>query len=240
MENPAVANAVYWLGWLSLLSKIAAGLVAAGVVLEFAEGWLASGLQKTVDDARVVQIASLQNDTAKANERAQRSEAARVAMLMELQPRDLKPDQMDSLAAALRGHFKEIYIAGLSDPEAMQFSFAIAEGVRRSGATSLLFLDASKGSPARYWREFEVPVASNGVTVYANKDDMPIIMEALVKAKVANVGGVPSPNQQFKGVPTPTIFVGLKPQPFSQFPAYAAPPELQEWQKKHPPAWNPN
>jgi hypothetical protein len=37
----------------------------------------------------------------------------------------------------------------------------------------------------------------------------------------------------------PTIFVGLKPVPFQQFPELSRPPELERCMKEHPAAWAP-
>jgi HAMP domain-containing protein len=59
VEEPAVANALYWLSWMSLLRNIAAALLVVGAALAFAEGWISEPWRKTVDDARTIEIARL-------------------------------------------------------------------------------------------------------------------------------------------------------------------------------------
>jgi hypothetical protein len=157
----------------------------------------------------------------------------------QLKPRDFTKKQVDMIADDLRGHFKQIFLASRADSEAMNFMFAIAEAVRRSGAEPRLLFDTSKG-PNRLLTEWDVPASLNGVTIYAGKEDQEILLGAFVKASVNDLGGTTAPNEQFKNIPTPTIFVGIKPEPFEQFPAYDAPPFLEQWQKEHPPPWNPN
>lgn len=223
---------------LVVLGALFGGLsVTFGLLAGFAGHQEAVAANETAAKANE-RAAEATERAAEATERAEKSETARVAMLDRLKPRDLTKAQVDAIADELRGHFNEIYLAGLADPDAMQFTFAIAEAIKRSGATPRLFLDNSR-SPARFWKEFDVPVALNGVTVYAAKDDMQLIMQALLKGNVANIGGVPAPGEQFSQVPIPTIFVGLKPEPFEEFPAYLAPPSLENWQKEHPPPWSP-
>jgi hypothetical protein len=66
MEDPAVTNALYWLSWTPLVRNIAAALVAAGVVVEFAEGWVTEPWRKIIDDARTKEVAQLNTDLGKA------------------------------------------------------------------------------------------------------------------------------------------------------------------------------
>lgn len=65
MDDPAVVNALYWLSWMPTVRNVAAALVAAGVILEFAEGWISEPWRKTVDNAREQRIAELNNETAR-------------------------------------------------------------------------------------------------------------------------------------------------------------------------------
>jgi hypothetical protein len=60
-----VAAATYWLGWVRLIQLIAVFLVAIGVVAEFAGEWISRPLEKTIDDARELELARLNNETAR-------------------------------------------------------------------------------------------------------------------------------------------------------------------------------
>ena len=62
VEDPSVASALFWLSWMPTVRNIAAALVAAGVVMEFAEGWISEPWRKTVEDARTTQLAQLSTE----------------------------------------------------------------------------------------------------------------------------------------------------------------------------------
>lgn len=81
MEDPAVTNAVFWLSWMPAVRNVAAAMVAAGVVLEFAEGWISEPWRKTVEDARQLHIAQLEQETAEAKLALTKLRTDRVTLL---------------------------------------------------------------------------------------------------------------------------------------------------------------
>ena len=99
MEEPAVANALYWLSWMPLLRNVAAALVVVGVALEFAEGWISEPWRKIVDDARTTEIARLSTDSemaraeiASANAREREAELKLEQLRNLAGPRDINFD----------------------------------------------------------------------------------------------------------------------------------------------------
>lgn len=214
------------------------GVYVFGDKLHEIDGSRIAEAQQTAADAEI-KAARVEKEAAEALGRAEKSEAARLAMLDQLKPRDLTKTQVKEIADALRGHFKEITVARLADPDAIGFANAISEAIRQSGAAPMILFDNSKGPNRWLWTEWNVPASLTGVTVYASKDDMPLFLEALMKENTGGLIGEYAPNEQFSQVPIPTIFVGLKPEPFWQFPSYLAPPFLENWQKEHPPPWSP-
>jgi hypothetical protein len=94
MDASAVANAESWLSTIAAAKLIAAALVALGVVIEFGSDWVARPFEKTVNDARALELATLRNETAAATQRA--AEANReVAELKG--PRNLTQNQTEHI-----------------------------------------------------------------------------------------------------------------------------------------------
>jgi hypothetical protein len=81
VEDPAVTNAAFWLSWMPTVRNVAAAMVAAGVVLEFAEGWISEPWRKTVEDARQLHIAQLERETAEAQLGLKKLRTDRVTLL---------------------------------------------------------------------------------------------------------------------------------------------------------------
>jgi hypothetical protein len=139
MDDPAVANALYWLSWMPLLRNIAAAIVVVGVALEFAEGWLSDPWRKIVDDAKELQIAQLTKagDEARAaiagaNERAaeanQKAQEASLELAKFKAPRVLNEEQRGRIVDKLKPQFSgteyDITIID-SEPEILNLVFAI-------------------------------------------------------------------------------------------------------------------
>jgi hypothetical protein len=123
VDDPAVASALYWLSWMPILTRIAAGLVALGVVLEFAEGWMSEPWRKIVDDARTMEISRLSTETesarasiAEANAREKEAEV-RLEQLRALSgPRDFNFDIFrDEIADKPKAHVQIWYLPDSSD-----------------------------------------------------------------------------------------------------------------------------
>ena len=75
MESSALDSAESWLAVIWWAKLVAAGLVAIGVAMQFGGDWIAAPFEKTVAEARKLEIAKLEaraldaeKDIAKANE----------------------------------------------------------------------------------------------------------------------------------------------------------------------------
>ena len=69
MDVPALANAVCWLSAIAWAKLLATFLVAVGVAIEFGGDWIARPFEKTVSDARQLQLTTALSNAASANER---------------------------------------------------------------------------------------------------------------------------------------------------------------------------
>jgi hypothetical protein len=138
MESSALDSAESWLAVIWWAKLIAAGLVAIGVALEFGGDWIAAPFEKTVSEARKLEIAKLEaraldaeteiskaNETAaKANERAAELKLALEREIAARQPRRINPQQRESLLNSLSKIAEKGAIAvswKLFDEEAEEF-----------------------------------------------------------------------------------------------------------------------
>jgi hypothetical protein len=65
MDQLEVVSALYWIGWLELIKRIGGIMVIAGVAIEVGGDWLGGPFHKTVEDARELQLSSLNNEAAR-------------------------------------------------------------------------------------------------------------------------------------------------------------------------------
>lgn len=196
----------------------------------------------------------LAKDTAEANQRTESERLARVkiekAIIDELAQRDIKKEQIDTVSSVIKGHVGTIYLYPLADPEASRYAFAISETLKAGGADVRLILSGTKEVPV-FPDKFNVAISIIGVTAFESNgkhETVDLLVSAFRQAGITIQGqsseGTLSGVMNGKwvadaGVLSPAIFVGLKPPPFSQFPAYATPPTLEEFFKNHPPPWGP-
>ena len=98
--------------------------------------------------------------------------------------------------------------------------------------------------------KFNVAVSITGVTAYESGGTHQIVdllVDAFKKAGIelngewskTMAGVVNGKWVEDAGVQSPAIFVGLKPIPFSRFPALSTSAEMDEFFKTHPPPWEP-
>jgi hypothetical protein len=134
MENPEVAAAVYWLGWLNLLKNVGAVLVVLGVAFELLGDWFSTPLSQKVDDARNAEIAALNNETARLSADAETARAqiananARAAeaelRLVEFRrPRGVTPEQADSIVEKIKPFAGTKFDVGHSTEDREQWDF---------------------------------------------------------------------------------------------------------------------
>ena len=108
MDIPDVTNAEQWLEWLRWIRNVGAGLVVLGVALELLGDWLARPYEKTVENARIAEIARASESAAKANEHAAQAEAraaeANLALEKFKAPRSLTVNQLNTIFNKIRSH----------------------------------------------------------------------------------------------------------------------------------------
>jgi hypothetical protein len=250
------------------LLPLGALMVTLGVAAEFAFQIRTSSLvssirsiQHTRDSDQRSQIAHTIERAANAEERAaeankaaeeERLERVKIekAMIDQLAQRDIKKKQMDVISSAIRGQIGAIYLYPLADPEASQYAFAISETLKAGGADVRLMLSGTRDVPV-FADKFNVAVSIIGVTAYesdGSHEIVDLLIRAFATAGIAIVGqwsekslaGVVDGKWVVDaGVRSPAIFVGLKPPPFSQTPAFATPGKLDDLLKSHPSPWMP-
>ena len=74
MDASALEGAKSWLAVIWWAKLAAAGLVALGVLMEFGSDWISAPSDKTVVDARKLEMARLSTSAAEANARAKEAE----------------------------------------------------------------------------------------------------------------------------------------------------------------------
>jgi hypothetical protein len=243
-------------------------LVTLGVAAEFVFQIRTSvvvssirGVQHMRDVDQQAKIASTieratkaEQQAAEATKRAEEERLERVkiekAIIDQLAQRDIKKEQIETISAAVKGRIGTIYLYPLADPEASRFAFAISEALKAGGADVRLMLSGTRDVPV-FPDKFNVAVSITGVTIYESDgkhETVDLLVRAFGEAGIAiqgqwtekSLSGVVDGKWVADaGVQSPAIFVGLRPPPFSQFPAYATSPALEEFSKNHPPTWLP-
>jgi len=191
-----------------------------------------------------------EQQAAEATKRAEQERLERVkiekAIINQLARRDIKKEQIEAISSAIKGHIGTIYLYPLADPEASRFAFAISEALKAGGADVKLMLSGTRDVPV-FPDKFNVAVSITGVTIHESDgqhETVDLLVRAFGEAGIAIQGQwtdkslpgvVDGKWVADAGVQSPAIFVGLKPPPFSQFPAYATSPALEEFSKDHPP-----
>jgi hypothetical protein len=122
MDQPEVVSALSWLGWLELIKRIGGFMVIAGVAIEVGGDWISGPFHKTVEDARQLELSTLNNETARLSKEAEIARKETAQATLELQklknPRTIMPDE---LAAELKdkpkGKAGVLYVKECSDCE---------------------------------------------------------------------------------------------------------------------------
>jgi hypothetical protein len=129
MDSSALESAESWLSIIGTFKLIAALLVAVGVAMEFGGDWISKPFEKTIEDARKLQIAQLTRETsdargeiaksnarvaeaetavavanaraAEANQKAEEEQRERLKLEAAVAPRRITFAQQQSIASAL-------------------------------------------------------------------------------------------------------------------------------------------
>jgi hypothetical protein len=161
MDASALASAESWLSIIGSAKLVAAFLVAIGVAIEFGGDWVAKPYEKTIEDARKLELAELhkQSDDAKlettrlsadaessraaiADANARAAEA-QLALEQFKADRTLSPEQQARVVEKLKQFSGQTYVLSvLPDQEAIRFA-KIVDGIVRAAGWSKL---ASKGA----------------------------------------------------------------------------------------------
>ena len=142
MDTPDIANAEYWLEVLRMVRNAGAALVVLGVAMELLGDWFAKPYERTVENARVAELARTTESAAKAGERAAQAEARAAEANLELAklkaPRTLSEQQRNRITAKLepfKGTTFEI-VTYPGEPEPVAFSDLIATMLTNAGWVS--------------------------------------------------------------------------------------------------------
>jgi hypothetical protein len=141
MDASALASAESWLSVIAVAKIVAAALVAAGVVVEFATEWVGRPFERIVAEAGRQETARANAKAAEANERAAKLENEAAAARLEAQNlkkqlswREVTPKQSEIIRSALINAPMQITISWVAgDPEGSAFSQQLAEAFTRSG-----------------------------------------------------------------------------------------------------------
>jgi hypothetical protein len=197
--------------------------------------------RRSTDELKL-QTAKANERAALANERAEKEAKARVAMLAQLEPRYFTAKQLKDFVDSIGGRITELNVYTLPDPEASIYAFEVICALQQAKVNVV-------------WHPVTTPyfmvqgINSTGVTLYEspNKGVGKALMTAFEKAdKWGNGWFTPgNPSKQDRGqppgavplasIPSPALFIALKPFAFASFPACPGIPGL-----KFPrPPWNP-
>jgi hypothetical protein len=225
---------------------LGAGLVALGVAGEFRVHVKAGKVETEIRDT-TRELVALVDDRAQAaneraslaNERAEKEAKARTAMLLQLQLRDFTKKQMDDFVGSIKGKVTNLNVFTLPDPEAARYGFEVIDGLQRAGVKVAWY-----PTPSPY---FLIPgIGSSGLTLYEspNKQVGIAVMGGFTKAGQGGQGMAlftpERPGDQdrpgaipLSSIPSPALFIALKPPAFETFPGYLKTPAL----KAHKPPW---
>jgi hypothetical protein len=136
MDASALESAESWLAVIWWVKLVAAGLVAVGVAMEFGGDWIAAPFEKTVSDARKLEISRLSSEAesaraiiadavARAKEADQKAEAEkleRVKLQEKIAWRSLTGEQQKNVSSKIRPFAGQQYLLAVSgDPESANF-----------------------------------------------------------------------------------------------------------------------
>jgi hypothetical protein len=156
-------------------------------------------------------------------------------MLAQLKPRDFTAQQMDAFVAEIKGKITEVSVFTIPDAEAFAYGLAIIDGLQNRANVKV-----------HWYREpltvLSVPgVGLTGVTIYESPRGTPpggtaheVLMQAFVNAEQFAVATT-TPDVPLDKIPSPAIFVMMKPPAFMTMPGYTMPPEMKDF--RYP--WDP-
>jgi hypothetical protein len=226
-RNAMIAGAV--VGALALAVTFISSYVLYRVA-EAQQAQLASDTAKAYAAAEVAKenAAALTKANTELQLQVEKERNARTAMLMQLQPRDFSAQQMEAFVAELKGKVKELHVFTIVDNEAAMYGSMIMDGLKR--ADVVVHWHRVAGTLVMVGG-----VATTGVTIYDREGSSVWrpLMDAFVKA--GHFAMMCPPSDESPEIPTPSLFVMLKPPPFQDFPSYKKPPELAG----RSPPWNP-
>jgi hypothetical protein len=145
MDASALASAESWLSLIGTAKLIAAFLVALGVAIEFGGDWIAKPFEKTVSDARNLQLATLQKaadearagianaqeETAKANKATEELRQKNLELEQAVAPRVLNEVDPDGVLAGFAGQI--VQIDAIPDFEAQRLAGGLGSLLKRVG-----------------------------------------------------------------------------------------------------------
>jgi len=99
MDQPEVVSALSWLGWLELIKRIGGFMVIAGVAIEVGGDWISGPFHKTVEDARQLELSTLNNETARLSKEAETARKETADTKLEVSKANERAAQLEKVAA---------------------------------------------------------------------------------------------------------------------------------------------
>jgi len=215
MEASALTSAEYWLSWIWVVKLIAAGLVAAGVVLEFGSEWISRPFEETVKHAREVQLATLEAEAetarARQKEAEERTEELRASIQRNVSPRRITaPEAFQNALKGLPPATVEIlYDPSTIDGALLASSITVSLKIARwtvepGNGLGIAPFDPAKPEPVSGVPDLQLPpvlsgkIGPWGITILANRrprendptDPINALQKAISDAKAENLFSV--------------------------------------------------
>jgi hypothetical protein len=229
------------LGWVNVIYLSALGIAAAAT---FAIYQLSARMNAAKDRELQrfqieagSQIEAARENTAQASARTaellkantelqlelQQEKDARTAMLEQLQARDMTKEQIAQFVETIKGKVRQLSVFTIPDSEASIYGVTVLDALQKAGVSVT-------------WYRMQSPVImiegvnSTGVTIYQDQPGgSEGAGEALLKAFVDMhiQSNLLTPVQPLQGVPSPSLFIALKPPSFIKSPDPLRPPEIE-------------
>ncbi|MDA9444255.1 hypothetical protein XH98_35215 [Bradyrhizobium sp. CCBAU 51745] len=131
MDQTEVASALSWLGWLELIKRVGGFMVIAGVAIEVGGDWISGPFHKKVEDARQLELTTLNNETAQLSKEAETARKETAQAQLQLQqlrfPRGLDADKLrDGIKELPPQFFEVLYDPSAADANSLAFGIFVA------------------------------------------------------------------------------------------------------------------
>ena len=225
MASSALDNAESWISFFWWFKLAAAALVTIGVGMEFGGDWLARPFEKTIEDARKLELAELHNEsdaakletarlskeaetakagianaqeeTAKANKATEQLRRENLDLRSKIAGRRITPEQHGILVAELSKNPGFFHIQSMTDGESALYAADLFKTLKDAQWTS----DTAEFPLGEVW---------HGLVLFQTDDPNAVLLATAFRA--ADIPFLIGDNQHKKD--KATLLVGAKPPPF--------------------------